>query len=192
MPLLKIGFIRRATLIVVVAILSIVAAPSVVAADVVAADVVAADVVAADVVAADVVAAETKSVAASSNKVSLERASEALRIAMVEGDGELLNSVLHDRVIYMHSSGRSQTKADLLEQMAGKHFFASLEYTDQIVEVVDYTGIVTVTVDQVKNLAEGKTRASRIKVMYSWVYSEGNWKLLGRTSAIIHSPLYPR
>ncbi len=171
MPLLKFGFTSYTTLIVLSAILSMVAISP--------------------VDASERITTETSTVAAANNKRSLEQASEALRIAMLEGDRERLDAVLHDRLTYMHSSGRSQTKADLLEQMAGQHFFASLDYTDQIIDVVDNTGVVIVTVDQVKNLTEGKTRGSRIKVMYSWVHSAGKWQLLGRTSAIIYSPLKP-
>ena len=168
---LKFGFSRLMTLILSGVILSMAAAFS--------------------VVFAETLDVEMNAVTDHNSKVSLAQASEALRVAMLQGDRKHLNSVLHDRLNYMHSSGRSQTKIDLLEQMGGTRFFASLDYSDQVVDVVDDTGIVTVTVDQVKNLTEGKTRASRIKVMYSWVNSAGEWKLLGRTSAIIYSPLNP-
>lgn len=74
----------------------------------------------------------------------------------------------------MHSSGQTQTKADLLRDLAGKTFFAGLTYSNQTTDVVDYTGTAIATVDQVKNLYVGKTRASQIKVLQTWVHSGGD------------------
>lgn len=127
--------------------------------------------------------------AANTRLTGLERASEALRLAMVAGDGRTLDALLHDRLVYMHSSGHSQSKADLMRDLAGKQFFAGLTYAAQSFDVVGDTGIVRLTVDQVKNVAGGKTRASRIEVLHTWVRTGGTWRLLGRVSALIESPL---
>jgi hypothetical protein len=126
---------------------------------------------------------------AADRKASLERALEALRVAMVAGDGKTLNAMLHDSLNYMHSSGNSQTKANLLGDLAGKRFFAGLTYSDQTLDIVENTGTVVQTVDQVKNLPDGKTRASQIKVLQTWLHTGGRWQLLSRVSAIIYSPL---
>lgn len=124
-------------------------------------------------------------------QATLEQAVDALRVAMVAGDGAALNRLLDDRLTYMHSSGHSQTKANLLNDLAGKQFFASLTYTESKIDLIDNTGIATVTVDQVKNLPGGKTRASRIKILQTWVRTGGEWKLAARVSALITSPLKP-
>lgn len=121
------------------------------------------------------------------NQASLARTIETLRIAMVEGDRNELNRLLDDQLIYMHSSGHSQTKANLLAELGGKRFFASLSNSDIDVRVVDRTGLVSITVDQVKNLSSGKTRASRIKVLQTWLLSHGRWVLLARCSALMSS-----
>ena len=133
--------------------------------------------------------AGARAAAPSAQQSGLERAIEALRAAMVAGDGQALNRLLHDRLSYMHSSGNAQTKADVMRDLGGKRFFAALTYPEQTVSVVDRTGLVIQTVDQVKNLPDGKTRASRIKVQQAWVETDGGWKLLARSSAIISSPL---
>lgn len=129
--------------------------------------------------------------APSPGQASLERAIEALRIAMVEGNGAALNALLHDHLNYMHSSAHSQTKQNLLNDLAGKRFFASLTYPEQSIDIVGNTGVVVQTIDQVKNLAGGKTRASRIKVLQTWTKTGGGWRLLTRSSHIISSPLSP-
>jgi len=41
---------------------------------------------------------------------ALETATEALRVALAEGDGAALNKLLHDRATYLHSDGRVWTK----------------------------------------------------------------------------------
>ena len=125
----------------------------------------------------------------SGKQASLEQAVASLREAMIAGDGNRLNALLHDRLNYMHSSGHSQTKANLLADLAGKRFFAGLTYKDQKIDVLDNTGTVVQTIDQVKNLPDGKTRASQIKVLQTWLHSGGRWQLLSRVSAIIYSPL---
>ena len=123
------------------------------------------------------------------SKIALEQAIEALRVGMVEGDGKTLDALLHDRINYMHSSGHSQTKQNIMSEMAGKRFFASLTFSAQTVELAGDVGVVLQTIDQVKNLPNGKTRASQIKVLQTWVLTDGRWKLLTRSSHIISSPL---
>ena len=108
---------------------------------------------------------------------------------MVAGDATALKAMLHDRLTYMHSSGHSQTKAMLMDDLTVKRMFAGLTYSGQTVDVIGHTGTVVQTVDQVKNLPDGATRASRIKVLQTWLHAEGAWKLLSRVSAIIYSPL---
>ena len=123
--------------------------------------------------------------AAAATSRDLGQAVEALRLAMVEGDGKALHSLLDDSLIYMHSSGNSQTKADVLRDLAGKSFFASLSYSETVLNRAGETGIALLTVDQVKNLAGGGTRASRIKVLQTWIRAKGGWRLLARSSALI-------
>lgn len=116
---------------------------------------------------------------------ALISAVEVLRVAMVEGDGKTLELMLHDHLNYMHSSGNSQTKANVLSDLAGKTFFASLVHSEVKVDIIGENGIVKMTVDQVKNLPGGKTRASQIKVLQVWAQVNGQWKLIARASALI-------
>lgn len=119
------------------------------------------------------------------DKASLEKAVEAMRAAMVSGDGKILDSVLHDHLTYSHSDGRLQTKAMVMEELSGKKAFASLELSEQTVDIVDGTGIVRHIFDAVNNLPEGKTSTAHIKVLQAWVKSGNGWKLLARASTPI-------
>lgn len=122
-------------------------------------------------------------------RAGLEAAIEASRIAMLTGDGRSLRALLHDRLIYMHSSGRSQTKSDVLRELDGKSFFAALVYSALSVDLVDGVGVVTVTIDQTKNLPGGKTRASQLTVLQIWAQRGTNWQMLARSSHLMGSGL---
>ncbi len=82
----------------------------------------------------------------------------------------------------MHSTGRSQSKEAVFADLSDTRFSAGLAFSDIQVDIVGDTALATLTVDQVKNLPGGKTRASRIVVMMVWVWTRGGWQLLGRSS----------
>lgn len=119
---------------------------------------------------------------ASGDEAGLAKAVEALRAAMVAGDGKVLKAVLHDRLSYSHSDGHQQTKEQVLEELAGKNSFASLALSAQTIDVVGNVGIVRHVFDSVNNLPEGKTSSAHIKVLQVWVKAGKSWKLLARAS----------
>jgi len=115
----------------------------------------------------------------------LDTALESLRVAMEKGDGPVLDRLLHPDLIYMHSSGFSQSKTDLIRSLAGKQFFAAFTASDIRVQQTGDTALASMTVDQVKNLPGGATRASRIRVLCTWVRRQGHWQMYGRCSALM-------
>lgn len=119
---------------------------------------------------------------ATGSVASLAKTVESLRAAMVAGDGKVLKAVLHDHLTYSHSDGHQQTKAQVLDELAGKNSFASLALSDQTIDVVGDVGIVRHVFDSVNNLPEGKTSSAHIKVLQVWVKGGKGWKLLARAS----------
>jgi hypothetical protein len=115
----------------------------------------------------------------------LESSVEALRGALVDGDGEALMKLVHADLTYSHSAGRVWTRHDLLENIAGKRRYLSISVSQQTVDIVQQTGIVRHTYDVVNNLADGKTSSSHIKVLMCWVKSEKNWQLLARSGTTV-------
>ncbi len=113
---------------------------------------------------------------------SVAKAVEALRAAMVAGDGKVLKAVLHDRLTYSHSDGHQQTKAEVIEELAGKTAFASIALSTQTVDVVGNVGVVRHVFDAVNNLPEGKTSTAHIRVLQVWLKAGKSWKLLARAS----------
>jgi len=122
---------------------------------------------------------------ASGDATGVAKAVETLRAAMVAGDGKVLTALLHDRLTYSHSDGHQQTKAQVLDELAGKKSFASLALSEQTVDVVGTVGIVRHVFDSVNNLPEGKTSSAHIRVLQVWVKAGKGWKLLARASTPI-------
>ncbi len=113
--------------------------------------------------------------------VSLEDSVELLRHALVDGDGKVLKEIVHDHLTYSHSDGRVWSKDVLLENIAGKKRYLSINTSDQTVDIVGQVGIVRHTYDVVNNLADNKTSTSHIKVLMCWVKTNGRWKMLARS-----------
>lgn len=116
------------------------------------------------------------------DKASLDKAVEALRAAMVAGDGKALNELLQDSLTYSHSDGRVQTKAQVLEELSGKKAFASIDLSELSSYVVENVGIARHVFDAVNNLADGKTSTAHIKVLQTWIKAGDGWKLVARGS----------
>ena len=121
----------------------------------------------------------------SSELAALEEAVEALRRALVDGDGEALDRMLHERLTYSHSNGRVWTKEELLRNLGGKKRYLSISLSEQTVEVVGSAGIVRHTYDVVNNSGEGKTNSSHIGVLLCWVKAGENWELVARSSTTL-------
>lgn len=120
-----------------------------------------------------------------SELAALEDAVEALRRALVDGDGEALNRMLHERLTYSHSNGRVWTKEELLQNLSGKKRYLSVSLSEQTVEVVGSVGVVRHTYDVVNNLGEGRTNSSHIGVLLCWIKAGENWELLARSSTTL-------
>jgi hypothetical protein len=120
-----------------------------------------------------------------SELAALKEAVEALRRGLVDGDGEVLNRMLHERLTYSHSNGRVWTKEELLQNVGGKQRYLSISLSEQTVDLVGSTGIVRHTYDVVNNLGEGKTNSSHLGVLLCWVRAREHWKLLARSSTTL-------
>lgn len=114
---------------------------------------------------------------------SLEAATEALRRALEEGDGRVLQAVLHERMSYSHSDGRVWSKAVLLDAVAGKQRYLSVRTSAQTVEIVGTTGIVRHIYDVVNN--DEKKTAGHLQVLMCWVEQAQGWQLLARGATTI-------
>ncbi|TBW40985.1 nuclear transport factor 2 family protein [Siculibacillus lacustris] len=119
---------------------------------------------------------------AADDAAAVAAAVEALRVAMVAGDGKALAALVFDQLVYVHSDGHLDTKESFLKSLDGTNSFKSLALSDQIVDVVGDNALVRHTFDSVNNLPEGKTSTAHIRVLQVWKLDKGAWKLLARQS----------
>jgi ketosteroid isomerase-like protein len=108
---------------------------------------------------------------------------EALRVAMVSGDGRALAALVADDLTYGHSNGRLETKGQFLASLDGKNAFKSIELTKQTVTVDGDVAVVRHVFDGVNNLPDGKTSTAHIAVLQVWKKYANTWKLLARQAA---------
>ena len=90
--------------------------------------------------------------------------------------------MLHDHLTYSHSDAHLQTKAQVLDELSGKHALASVALSAQTVDIVGDAGVVRHVFDGVANLPDGKTAAAHIYVLQVWLRSKGAWQLLARAA----------
>jgi ketosteroid isomerase-like protein len=119
----------------------------------------------------------------SDRRTALGAAVEALRAAMVSGDGHALTALVTDSLTYGHSNGRLEDKALFLAALDGKNAFKSIDLSKQTVSVDGDVAVVRHVFDCVNNLAEGKTSTAHIAVLQVWKNYSGAWKLFARQAA---------
>ena len=141
--------------------------------------------VGAGMVAAGIASKAMASTGDAADMADLEGAVEALRRALVDGDGDALMKLVHEDLTYSHSDGRVWTRHDLLENIAGKKRYLAISVSQQTVDIVQQTGVVRHTYDVVNNLGDGKTSSSHIKVLMCWIKSGKNWELLARSGTTV-------
>ncbi|WP_179401198.1 nuclear transport factor 2 family protein [Burkholderia guangdongensis] len=99
--------------------------------------------------------------------------------AMVDGDGEALDALLSDDVFYVHTSGKRETKQQLIDAIvAGRRRYRQIEIQSQDVQLVgDTTCLVTG-----RALLEMETNNGGLvyPIIYIAVHAQENkrWRLL--------------
>jgi ketosteroid isomerase-like protein len=108
---------------------------------------------------------------------------EALRAAMVSGDGRALAALVADSLTYGHSNGRLENKEQFLASLDGKNAFRSIDLTKQTVTLDGDVAVVRHVFDGINNLPDGKTSTAHIAVLQVWKKYGSTWKLLARQAA---------
>lgn len=134
-------------------------------------------------VALPVLAAPVAGALAQDEQTAVAKAVEALRVAMLAGDGAALKALTMDPLTYGHSNSRLEDKAAFVASLEGKNAFKSIDLSDHAIQVVGDTAIARHTFDAVNNLPDGKTSTAHIKVLQVWKKDGGAWKLLARQAA---------
>jgi len=105
--------------------------------------------------------------------------------AMVENDLEQLAALLADDLVYVHTSGEVESKAELLQRLrSGSLRYRSIEPTDVRVRTYGNTAVVT---GRSKMAATVGGSDREFEILYTAVYaaSAGRWQLVSWQSTRI-------
>ena len=120
-------------------------------------------------------------VVAQNNKIAaVQKSVNRLTAAMLSGDRAALNESVSDNLSYGHSGGHIEGKEEFVEKLAsGKSDFASIDITEQTVNIYGKTAIVRHNLDAVTN-DNNKPSNVKLKILLVFMNEHGDWKLLAR------------
>ena len=119
--------------------------------------------------------------AQANDEAGLAAAVEALRVAIMKADKAKLTELAHDKLAYVHSSGKSETRDEYVAAYtSGKSTYKSLVHADHANSVAGDHGIVRHTFAAEIDRGGGKVDNVKIGIMQVWVKQGGAWKLLAR------------
>jgi len=136
--------------------------------------------VAAGLASAAVFAGSSLPASANGDVQAVEKAVQALRAAMVGADEKALKELLADNVVYVHSSGKLDTKAEFLSIVGGKKtVYKTISIDDQKIEATATSAVVRHTFSGEAE-TDGKVNAFKVGVMQVWQKQDGAWRLYAR------------
>ena len=98
--------------------------------------------------------------------------------AMTSGDLASLEELLHDRLLYTHSSGMMDTKASwLLSMKSGKTRYKSVKCIDQQVRILGDVALVTGK-GHIEAEINGQPRTLRLMFLNAWAKTPQGWKFV--------------
>jgi ketosteroid isomerase-like protein len=118
--------------------------------------------------------------AQSKDEITVTAGVEKLRLAMMSGDKEELESVLSPDLTYGHSGGKIEDKAAFVDAITTKKSdFVSIVLTDQTISVTGDVAIVRHILSAETNDG-GKPGTVHLGIVLVWKKNKGNWKMIAR------------
>lgn len=106
---------------------------------------------------------------------------EIFRKGIVDADKNLLETITADELVYGHSSGKVQNKAEFIaEIISGNPLdYITVDMTDQTIKIAGNVAIVR-HVFSSETTSNGTSGHLKIGNMLIWQKQHGKWKLLAR------------
>jgi len=126
--------------------------------------------------------------AESADDVTVKKAADELRTAVLKQDQAKLQSLAAEQLSYSHSDARLQNKAEFIDGvMTRKATVKSLEWPELTAQIVGNIGVVRHLWVSESEL-EGKVTNTKIGVIQVWQKQDAGWKLLARASWRLPTP----
>ena len=118
--------------------------------------------------------------APSQGEQAVATAVEFLRQAMLSANKADLEKVSHDNLMYAHSTGRVEDKAQFVDNIVTKGTeFKALLFKDLAIQITDDVAVVR-HVSESDQLSRGKPNRFNLEVMLVFKKVANEWKLLAR------------
>lgn len=114
-------------------------------------------------------------------------ASDACKLAMMKRDTAGLRKLLHEDLIYSHSNGRTQTKAEVLQDTTGKTTMEAMDFGETTVRVYGTTALLRANVE-IRNSTDGKATTFHTNVLHVWLKGPAGWQLVSRQATQLSPP----
>jgi ketosteroid isomerase-like protein len=105
---------------------------------------------------------------------------ETLKKGIIDADKELLGSIAAEELVYGHSNGKVQDKAQFIDEIVNNQpDYSSIDMADQTIRISGNTAIVRhiYSAETTNNGIPGKVKIGNMLV---WQKQHGKWKLLAR------------
>ena len=119
------------------------------------------------------------SLSAADPKAEVLASIETWKQAVLKRDAKALEPLLHPDLLYSHSDGRTETKADILKSMANPH---SIKFAEPNVRVYGDVVLVKGNAEFVNNAPTGGTTTLNLSLLQVWIKTSKGWQLVGRQS----------
>lgn len=107
-------------------------------------------------------------------------AMDAWKQATMNKDRGALEKLLHNDLTYSHSSGHSQTKAEVIQSVtSGKSTVEAIDFSDTTVRVYGNAALVRGKVD-IRNSTDGKSTTANLNILHVWVKGPQGWQMVAR------------
>ncbi len=107
-------------------------------------------------------------------------AMDAWKQATMKKDKSALEKLLHADLSYTHSSGKNETKADVIKSVTtGPGTVEAITFTANTVRVYGNSALVKGKVDITNNTA-GKSSTSSLDILHVWIKGSQGWQMVGR------------
>ena len=106
---------------------------------------------------------------------------EVLKKGIVDADKNILEDITAPELVYGHSNGKVQNKAEFMEEIVSMKpiDYVKVEITDQTIQIAGNTAVVR-HIYAAETMTNGKPGSLKIGNMLVWQKQKGKWKLLAR------------
>lgn len=106
---------------------------------------------------------------------------EQFRTGIIDADRTVLENIFADKLVYGHSNGKVQNKAECIDEIVSlqPNDYQTITLTDQTITISGETAVVR-HIYSADFLSKGVKGSLRIGNVLIWQKQEGKWKLLAR------------